>query len=320
LPATLTDLQLQVNSASYSRFDIFALPLARLFQPELFVLPSGLRTLRALPAFNDPEELRKVRLPPSLTCLHTDNYFRGPLSALSLPSYLEELHLNCWFDRNLTGVNFPPTLHTLTLAGCQPTDIRKFGWVLPLSQLCFPSSLRVLVLDGFNQPIPSEFHWPPTLEELRFGPNFVQSLDQWTPPPALRILSLATSFRWNQPLAQQRLPASLLRLELPDSFEGGMQEWQWPSQLQTLLLLHGESSFDAQIPPSLRSLHLRLSSPCLPLLLLAQRVPATLRHLCVESVLFDRLEVSKRLLTAQLQEKLPFQCSLSVVDLCQPDF
>ena len=114
------------------------------------------------------------------------------------PPQLRELRLGRDWNLPCSQLHCPSTLHTLTLS----TSFNH-----PLHDLVLPSSLRVLRFPGFlfNHPV-TNLRLPAGLERLQIGTSVLTS--QARP----RLVG-----RFNQPLHQLHLPATLQWLGLPSS-------------------------------------------------------------------------------------------------------
>jgi len=268
--AALEDMELPepdgLRQLLFHTNDDFDAPLERLR------LPCTLHTLRLGRAFNQPIE--KLALPASLTDLTL--HFSHSIERLKLPPSLEYLHLGRSFNQPLAQWQPPLSLTTLIMSDewqLAPDQLRlppalqhltlpsAFNHPISDALLPLPSTLRSLRSVGrFNRPLGAIARWPASLTMLHLAGAFKQPLDDWTPPPQLRMLVLG-SYTW--PLTRLRLPLALTSLTLASvRFDEPLShEFEWPSQLRHLSLQFASCASPAcvppcSVPPSLQELQL----------------------------------------------------------------
>jgi hypothetical protein len=141
------------------------------------------------------QSLAQAVLPDSIVRMSLENFVHD-LSAVSLPTALQELRLYGNVAGDLTNVRWPPAL----------CDLYIDGFVGPLPVL--PSSLTSLQLGRFNSDLDSHTAWPTSLIALDLN-EFNSELNSL--PPHLQQLDLVS---FDRPISIQ-LPASLTNLYVP---------------------------------------------------------------------------------------------------------
>jgi hypothetical protein len=282
LPATVTKLCLMGNFQQPIVRHLLPRDLICLQLPEHFnctlgihVLPTGLRTLKLGNAFN--QLLVKGVFPTRMRKLVFGDNFTGPLETGVLPASLRSLRFGARFNQEFCPGDLPPLLHKITLADgyrydftpdVLPAFLEHFelghgfddlsfqpGWMhegivsvritrpLVITAGVFPSTLRMLYLEGFNHVIrPGTFS--EGLESLHLGAPFDQPLLPNGLPRSIHTLSFGSTFKHK--LRRTGLPAKLRKLVLGTHFNVRITAGQIPTTLQSLSL---PGTFDKSFKP-----------------------------------------------------------------------
>jgi hypothetical protein len=163
--------------------------------------PPQLRELE-FPVFSEGADYATMKLPETLKKI-VISFVQPGMARVRWPSSLREM--TCAMVERLVPLQWNDGLELLRLSGLKeplvdwhpPSSLTEFhleDWNLALTQLHLPPRLRTLSIGRtFNQPIQADdIAWPDTLETLRFGAEFNQSMVEWTPPPSLTHLELAS--------------------------------------------------------------------------------------------------------------------------------
>lgn len=100
-----------------------------------------------------------------------------------------------------------------------------------MEDVVWPRGLRELYLDLYDLPATS-VSWPPSLEQLKFGPSFNQPIEGVSWPRSLQHLKFGSGF--NQPIGSVTWPESLRKLEFGKFFTQPIAKVKWPASLQDI--------------------------------------------------------------------------------------
>ena len=189
------------------------------------------------------ESLSAGVLPQSLTSLELTRGFDARCGETVLPSNLQRLELDEWKPR-LSNIVLPATLTELDIRWLSnhplpvlPSQLEVLAIGGAFSQPlidALPSSLRVLRLTGFEQPLTaSAFASTPQLEELYLKDDSPRELDVSVLPRSLRVLRLGKLHTLVVSGASD-LPPQLHRVIVPAGWDP-----QWMSWLQHLGQMRG---------------------------------------------------------------------------------
>ena len=154
--------------------------------------------------------------------------------------------------------NLPKSLRTLLFAHDFNQEIHDVR--LPaLRDVTLPEGLQNLTFgDNFDQSL-DNVRWPAGLQSLNFGQRFNQSLDYVTWPPGLQTLTFCDRSNdcgeFNQSLDNVKWPESLQTLTFKTYFNQSLDNVTWPEHLQNLTF--GDTNYTRS-----KSRHLSIYREC----------------------------------------------------------